>query len=571
MFNWIAVERSKNVFTSPITNHQSPITNHQSPITNHQSPITNHQSPITNHQSPITNHQSPITNHQSPITNHQSPITFSSQNEIKVKSQRVLKPNRYNPLKRNKGLSIIEALAAAFIGGVVLAGTGKMIAVSLHSSKTIQASTAEQSLIWSISKVLTNTIPCKANLKPSSGGISSTNGKGTVSTLIQGLGDPNVEDTTLVKVGGFKNTLEVVKMDFTGSGTGNPKTSTVIRDFIVYYKKKGVGTMEDKPCNSSNVEGCYFQGCSLKYKLENNASPNVEVCDVQNCAGLGENHIAGIKCPSGEYLKGFDSNGNKICEVLGECPPNQYLKGFDGSGNKVCLDRSTLIGSQICPSGQYLGGFDIGGIKVCHAVPPGPPGPRGPAGSPGTSVPTTTGRGTTGGGTTGIVPPSDPSTTTKAPPSKCAAGYLYSSSCKHCYKCNSDQKYSTTDCACKKITCNMAQSYDAKCRRCYRCNPDESWSKEACTCRKKCPGEHYSYQCKQCYKCPGNATWFTDTCTCKKSCTSGNYMGKGCLIGPTIHGGYSGTCRAHNGFSGIGSCRYQCQQGSWSKVFNNCK
>ncbi len=270
-----------------------------------------------------------------------------------------------------------------------------MIAVSLHSSKTIQASSAEQSLIWSISKVLTNTIPCKANLKPSSGGISSTNGKGTVSTLIQGLGDPNVEDTTLVKVGGFKNTLEVVKMDFTGSGTGNPKTSTVIRDFIVYYKKKGVGTMEDKPCNSSNVEGCYFQGCSLKYKLENNASPNVEVCDVQNCAGLGENHIAGIKCPSGEYLKGFDSNGNKICEVLGECPPNQYLKGFDGSGNKVCLDRSTLIGSQICPSGQYLGGFDIGGIKVCHPV---PPGPRGPAGSTTTvSVPTTT----TGGSTTG--------------------------------------------------------------------------------------------------------------------------------------------------------------------------
>ncbi len=281
-----------------------------------------------------------------------------------------------------------------------------MIAVSLHSSKTIQASSAEQSLIWSISKVLTNTIPCKANLKPSSGGISATNGKGTVSTLIQGLGDPNVEDTTLVKVGGFKNTLEVVKMDFTGSGTGNPKTSTVIRDFIVYYKKKGVGTMEDKPCNSSNVEGCYFQGCSLKYKLENNASPNVEVCDVQNCAGLGENHIAGISCGSGKYLKGFDSNGNKICQDLGECATNEYLKGFDSNGNKICLNRSTLIGSQICPSGQYLGGFNSSGIKTCHPVPPGPPGPRGPAGSgtvvslPSTSSSTT---GSSSGSTTGSI------------------------------------------------------------------------------------------------------------------------------------------------------------------------
>ncbi|MDE0119930.1 MAG: hypothetical protein OXM55_08000 [Bdellovibrionales bacterium] len=116
-----------------------------------------------------------------------------------------------------------------------------MIGVSLHFSKVIQASTAEQSLIWSISKVLTNTIPCKANLKPSSGGISSTNGKGTISMLIQGLGDPNVEDTTLVKIGSFKDTLEVVRMDFTGSGTGNPKTSTVIKDFIVYYKLKPIG------------------------------------------------------------------------------------------------------------------------------------------------------------------------------------------------------------------------------------------------------------------------------------------------------------------------------------------
>ncbi|MDE0120021.1 MAG: hypothetical protein OXM55_08460 [Bdellovibrionales bacterium] len=231
--------------------------------------------------------------------------------------------------KCNKGLSIMEALAAAFIGGVVLAGTGKMISVSLHSSKVIQASTAEQSLIWSISKVLTEAIPCKANLKPSSGGISATNGKGTINALIQGLGDPNVEDTTLVKVGSFKNTLEVVKMEFSGSGTGNPKTSTVIRDFIVYYKKEGVGTLENKPCDSSNVEGCYFQGCSLKYKLENNLSPNVEVCDVQNCAGLGENHVAGISCGAGKYLKGFDSNGNKICEVLGECGANHYLKGFE--------------------------------------------------------------------------------------------------------------------------------------------------------------------------------------------------------------------------------------------------
>ncbi len=196
---------------SAISNQQSAISNQQSAISNQQSAISNQQSAISNQQSAISNQQSAISNQQSAISNQQSAISnqqfrFWSQNEIKVKSEhsfiqkqyspRVLqsfflhfgrkkrqpkvlavpmkigiKPEGYNPLKRNKGLSIIEALAAAFIGGVVLAGTGKMIAVSLHSSKTIQASSAEQSLIWSISKVLTNTIPCKANLKPSSGGI----------------------------------------------------------------------------------------------------------------------------------------------------------------------------------------------------------------------------------------------------------------------------------------------------------------------------------------------------------------------------------------------------------------
>ena len=310
-----------------------------------------------------------------------------------------------------------------------------MLSVSIRSSQTVRSSLAEQSLIWAMGKVLTDTIQCKANLKPTSGrltGSDNEQGRGTLSTLIQGLGDPNVDDFTLVEIGDFKDSLEVVKMELQGN-TGNPKTSTVNRDFVVYYKKKGVGTLEDKPCDSSNTDGCYFQTCSLQYELQSTSNPDVTVCDVQNCTGIaGGNHVAGISCGGGKYLKGFDSNGNKICEDLGECaanqylkgfdstgnkicedlgecanneylkgfdssgnkiceisqkdqscPSGQYLKGFDSNGNKVCLNKSTLIGNQSCPSGQYLGGFNSSGIKVCYNVPAGPRGPQGPQGPQG--------------------------------------------------------------------------------------------------------------------------------------------------------------------------------------------
>ncbi|MDE0118708.1 MAG: hypothetical protein OXM55_01710 [Bdellovibrionales bacterium] len=218
-----------------------------------------------------------------------------------------------------------------------------MTSVSLRSSLTIQASIAEQSLMLSIGKVLTDTTQCKTNLKPSSGGISATNGKGTISELIQGLGDPSVEDFTLLKIGSFKDVLDIVKMDFTGSGTGDPKTSTVMRDFIVYYKKRGIGTLENKPCDSTNVEGCYFKRCSLQYKLENRANPDVEVCDVQNCTGSGQtNNMAGISCGAGEYLKGFDSTGNKICEPI-----------LSGVTRYEVLCSQGIICNEILPLGSH--------------------------------------------------------------------------------------------------------------------------------------------------------------------------------------------------------------------------
>ena len=243
-----------------------------------------------------------------------------------------------------------------------------MLSVSIRSSQTVRSSLAEQSLIWAMGKVLTDTIQCKANLKPTSGrltGSDNEQGRGTLSTLIQGLGDPNVDDFTLVEIGDFKNSLEVVKMELQGN-TGNPKTSTVKRDFVVYYKKKGVGTLENKPCDSSNIEGCYFQTCSLQYELQNASNPDVTVCDVQNCTGIaGGNHVAGISCGGGKYLKGFDNNGNKICEDLGECAANQYLKGFDSSGNKICEISQK---DQSCPSGQYLKGFDNNGNKMCQTL-----------------------------------------------------------------------------------------------------------------------------------------------------------------------------------------------------------
>jgi hypothetical protein len=47
-----------------------------------------------------------------------------------------------------------------------------------------------------------------------------------------------------------------------------------------------------------------------------------------------------MQCPSGQYVKGFNSDGSPICQVVspinGECSGGLRLSGVDGAGNALC-------------------------------------------------------------------------------------------------------------------------------------------------------------------------------------------------------------------------------------------
>ena len=235
-------------------------------------------------------------------------------------------------IKNRKGFSIVSVLVASAIGLIVLAGTTRIITFSLNSSQAAKSSATEMELLLSVSELLANETQCKGNLKPNR----------VLNSIISGINSSN--PLTIIEEGqSFKNNLEIVKIDLMGT-SGNPKTEIVNRKFVVYYNKKNIRTLDDKPCNTNSVEGCYFYFCDLKYKTEDVATnPNVEVCDVQNCSSTQTNSTVGISCGDGQFLEGFDDSGNKICHDLteaysqiGSCATGEYLSGFDNKGQKIC-------------------------------------------------------------------------------------------------------------------------------------------------------------------------------------------------------------------------------------------
>ena len=236
-------------------------------------------------------------------------------------------------IKNKKGFSIVSVLVASAIGLIVLAGTTRIITFSLNASQAAKSSATELELLLSLSKLLANETQCKGNLKPNR----------ILNSIISRIDSSN--PLTIIEEGqSFKNNLEIVKIDLMGA-TGNPRAEIVNRKFVVYYNKKNIRTLDDKPCNANSVEGCYFYSCDLKYKTEDVATnPNVEVCDVQNCSSTQMNSTVGVSCDDGQFLKGFDDSGNKICldltEVyseIGSCATGEYLSGFDNKGQKICV------------------------------------------------------------------------------------------------------------------------------------------------------------------------------------------------------------------------------------------
>ena len=283
-------------------------------------------------------------------------------------------------IKNRKGFAIVSVLVASAIGLIVLAGTTRIITFSLNSSQAAKSSATELELLLSLSKLLSDETQCKGNLKPNR----------VLNSIISGIDSSH--PLTIIEEGqSFKNNLEIVKIDLMGTA-GNPKTEIVNRKFVVYYNKKSMSTLNNKPCDTNSVEGCHFYSCDLKYKIEDvGTNPNIEVCDIQNCSSIQSNSIVGISCGDGQFLKGFDDSGNKICHDLTEV----YSE----------------IGS--CATGEYLSGFDNNGQKICSVL------------------------------TSANTPPPQNN------PPQCSPDFTWSSQCSKCYLCSNGTMFSTLTCSCE--------------------------------------------------------------------------------------------------------------------------
>ena len=260
------------------------------------------------------------------------------------------------------------------IGVLVISGSAEFLKVVLSSAKVSNSILTENDFKQTIARGLS--IDC-AEATPE---IRPDNLEG--SDKNNGIGDFK-SDFTLpgdIKIGTFKGSIEVVKMDLTGD------SSKPTRDFNIYYKKVGLeraSAPDSQNCIAKNggtpakTAGCFKHTCTVGIE-----SSNKSCNGVVNCHNFSENTITEIKkiskqaianksCPAHQFFSGFDSNGNKICSPDITCPSGKALsieKNTDGTITKECISAGGSINPKACPPGKFIRERRANGDFVCESA-----------------------------------------------------------------------------------------------------------------------------------------------------------------------------------------------------------
>ena len=246
----------------------------------------------------------------------------------------------------------MEILVAGAIGGVMVAGHMKTLQLSLESNLVAKSSLAEADLHYTIGQALQGQ-DCLANFK--------TKTQADPNPYAQGLyGDDRewgIGEVFQLKKGGtvvlekgedFKRILEIVKMSLKGDpnpkddSTNITKGATATRQFVVYYKKVGLGgysTLAGEPCDKDKLQGCYFNQCGVRLK----ESPGDPVCVKLDCANYGS--------------QGSGGGGNPDCYHVDKTDSASGAKTIVG-----CGERNTTIAGRITAIGFGAGGKNSSGL-----------------------------------------------------------------------------------------------------------------------------------------------------------------------------------------------------------------
>ena len=236
-----------------------------------------------------------------------------------------------NIIKNKNGFLILETLVAAGIMSIFALAIFKTLDISLLSANTSFSIVIEQDLKRAIRKSFSG-VSCEKNME-SILGDSFTELKFYNSSTDTG--------TTLVKKGLFKEKLDIVKITLE-TESSDPS----IKKITTYFKRKGLKalyTKDQRPCTETDLSGCYADNCKMVYRT----GGTDDICSLLSCSS-GENALAGITCEDGQYLKGFDITGGKICKDLADlwsCPSDAILEGFNSDGSPICgvLPASVLV------------------------------------------------------------------------------------------------------------------------------------------------------------------------------------------------------------------------------------
>ncbi len=198
-----------------------------------------------------------------------------------------------------RGFSLIEVLVGTSLASLVLMGTVKVSQVHRQMSEVSKLAPLEQELKSAMVRILGESNECRRNLNPARlQGDKAHEGVGQLLSLVRYNRPGKSDDVPLLSRGKlFNNKIELIKMELMREAQdkdSDPKARITKRNFVIYYKKTGLGpaqTLENKPCTAEDTTFCYFAQCSLNYRLENKkTSPGVLDCEALNCLTEASGH-----------------------------------------------------------------------------------------------------------------------------------------------------------------------------------------------------------------------------------------------------------------------------------------
>ena len=245
-----------------------------------------------------------------------------------------------NGIKKQKAFSIMGVLVASAIGIIVITGLTKLFVHMNTQLKQSEQRAQRTNLVSLIASYINSPKNCKETLTQILPELTAGTNKNFGKILSSGGGtviDLDAEKDRIKAQYGMEGYL-VFQFNCEEPGSSNPC-------------KKCSGPYPCPPkswslslISQNNVNGIPRFNNVFKFPviITHTGADDYEFeCNQQNM-GISID-FSSASCSAGETLRGFDSNGNKICDPRSEllknlsCPSGQVLRGFDSNGNLICV------------------------------------------------------------------------------------------------------------------------------------------------------------------------------------------------------------------------------------------